>query len=200
MTRGIVSRKEMILQAATRLFAVRGFRDTSMVEISRVTGVASGTIFYHFKSKEALFLAILADVRETITTDFERYFDRQQFATGLKMIEGAVWFYLQLAGDREDLFLLLHRHYPYELAEVNPICKEHLEAIHICLTDIFETAIRKGQTDGSIAKMSARKTALIVYSLVDGIVRFNTYKLYQAGALYKELIAALHRMLKSQSG
>jgi len=190
----------MILQAATRLFAVRGFRDTSMVEISRVTGVASGTIFYHFKSKEALFLAILADVREAITTDFERYFDRQQFATGLKMIEGAVWFYLQLAGDREDLFLLLHRHYPYELAEVNPECNEHLEAIHICLTDIFETAIRKGQTDGSIAKMSARKTALIVYSLVDGIVRFNTYKLYQAGALYKELIAALHRMLKSQSG
>ena len=200
MARGIVSRKEMILQAATRLFAVRGFRDTSMVEISRVTGVASGTIFYHFKSKEALFLSILADVRETITTDFERYFDRQQFATGLKMIEGAVWFYLQLAGDREDLFLLLHRHYPYELAEVNPICKEHLETIHICLTDIFETAIRKGQTDGSIAKMSARKTALIVYSLVDGIVRFNTYKLYQAGALYNELIAAIHRMLKSQSG
>lgn len=195
-----MSRKEMILQAATRLFAVKGFRDTSMVEISRVTGVASGTIFYHFKSKESLFLDILADVRETITTDFERYFDRQQFPTGLEMIEGAVWFYLQMAGDREDLFLLLHRHYPYELAEVNPICKEHLEAIHICLTDIFETAIRKGRTDGSIAKMSARKTALIVYSLVDGIVRFNTYKLYQAGALYKELIAALHRMLKSQSG
>jgi AcrR family transcriptional regulator len=190
----------MILQAATRLFAVKGFRDTSMVEISRVTGVASGTIFYHFKSKEALFLAILADVRETITTDFERFFNRQRFATGLEMIEGAVWFYLQLAGDREDLFLLLHRHYPYELAEVNPVCKEHLEAIHICLTDIFETAIRNGQTDRSIAKMSARKTALIVYSLVDGIVRFNTYKLYHAGALYNELIAALHRMLRSQSG
>ncbi len=200
MTRSIVSRKEMILQAATRLFAVKGFRDTSMVEISRVTGVASGTIFYHFKSKEELFLAILADVRETITTDFERYFNQRRFTTGLEMIEGAVWFYLHLAGDREDLFLLLHRHYPYELAEVNPVCKEHLEAIHICLTDIFETAIRNGQTDGSIAKMSARKTALIVYSLVDGIVRFNTYKLYQAGALYNELITALQRMLKPQPG
>jgi AcrR family transcriptional regulator len=191
-----VSRKEMILQAAARLFAVKGFRDTSMVEISKVTGVASSTIFYHFKSKEALLLAILADVRETITTDFERYFDRQRSATGLEMIEGAVWFYLQLAGDRQDLFLLLHRHYPYDLAEVNPVCKEHLEAIHICLTDIFESAIRKGQTDGSIAKISTRKTALIVYSLVDGIVRFNTCKLYQAEALYNELIAALRRMLK----
>ncbi len=200
MARGIVSRKEMILQAATRLFAVKGFRDTSMVEISRVTGVASGTIFYHFKSKEELFLAILADVRETITTDFERYFNQRRFATGLEMIEGTVWFYLHLAGDREDLFLLLHRHYPYELAEVNPVCKEHLEAIHICLANIFETAIRNGQTDGSIAKMSARKTALIVYSLVDGIVRFNTYKLYQAGALYNELITALQRMLKPQPG
>lgn len=184
------------MQAATRFFAVKGFRDTSMVEISQTTGVASGTIFYHYKSKEALLLAILANVRETITTDFENYFRLQNYATGLEMIEGAVSYYLHLAGEREDLFLLLHRHYPYELAEVNSICREHLEAIHICLVNIFETAICNGQADGSIADIPARNAALIVYSMVDGIVRFNTYKLYQAGALYNDLVAALHRLLK----
>lgn len=190
------SRKELILQTATRFFAIKGFKDTSMVEISQSTGVASSTIFYHFKSKETLLLAILADVRETITTDFEHYFSRHRFASGLEMIEGAVKFYLHLAGDREDLFLLLHRHYPYELAEVNSICREHLEAIHSCLVNIFETAIRSGQADGSIAALPARNAAMIVYSMVDGIVRFNTYKLYQAGALYHDLIAALQRLLK----
>ena len=192
-----LSRKEMILKAATRYFAVKGFKDTSMAEVSQSTGVASGTIFYHFNSKEELFLAILADVRQTIATEFDHYVKEHQFANGLEMIKGAVRFYLQMAADREHFFLLLHRHYPYELAEINPICREHLEAIHIGLVNIFETAIQKGQQDGSIIAMPTRKAALIVYSMVDGIARFNTYNLYQAGALYTDLINALQRLLRN---
>jgi AcrR family transcriptional regulator len=187
----------MILEAATRFFAVKGFTDTSMAEVSQATGVASGTIFYHFNSKEELFLAILSDVRQTIATDFSHYFQQNHFKDGLEMIKGAVRFYLHLAAEREHLFLLLHRHFPYELAEINPVCREHLEAIHIGLVEIFETAIQKGQLDGSIVPMPARKAALIVYSMVDGIVRFNTYNLYQAGALYNDLMNVLQRLLRN---
>ena len=190
-----MSRKELILQTATQLFARKGFRDTVMTELSAATGVAGSTIFYHYKTKEDLFLSILAGVRELVISDFEGYFNQRKFDTGLEMVEGAVWFYLHLAGAREELFLLLHRHYPYELAEVNPVCREHLEAIHNCFVNIFENAIRKGQTDGSIVDLPAAKTSLILYSMVDGMVRFNTYKLYQAGSLYNELVAALRRML-----
>mgnify|MGYP001820408586 FL=1 len=190
-----MSRKELILQTATQLFARKGFRDTVMTELSAATGVAGSTIFYHYKTKEDLFLSILAGVRELVISDFEGYFNQRKFDTGLEMVEGAVWFYLHLAGAREELFLLLHRHYPYELAEVNPVCREHLEAIHNCFVNIFENAIRKGQTDGSIVDLPAAKTSLILYSMVDGMVRFNTYKLYQAGSLYNELVSALRRML-----
>ena len=190
-----MSRKELILQTATQLFARKGFRDTVMAELSAATGVAGSTIFYHYKTKEDLFLSILAGVRELVISDFEGYFNQRKFDTGLEMVEGAVWFYLHLAGSREELFLLLHRHYPYELAEVNPVCREHLEAIHNCFVNIFENAIRKGQTDGSIVDLPAAKTSLILYAMVDGMVRFNTYKLYQAGSLYNELVSALRRML-----
>ena len=190
-----MSRKELILQTATQLFARKGFRDTVMTELSAATGVAGSTIFYHYKTKEDLFLSILAGVRKLVISDFEGYFNQRKFDTGLEMVEGAVWFYLHLAGAREELFLLLHRHYPYELAEVNPVCREHLEAIHNCFVNIFENAIRKGQTDGSIVDLPAAKTSLILYSMVDGMVRFNTYKLYQAGSLYNELVSALRRML-----
>jgi hypothetical protein len=31
------------------------------------------------------------------------------------------------------------------------------------------------------------------------VVRFNTYNLYEAGALYDELLASCHRMLKANS-
>jgi hypothetical protein len=32
--------------------------------------------------------------------------------------------------------------------------------------------------------------------MIDGVVRFNTYNLYEAGSLYDELLAACRRMLK----
>jgi len=43
----------------------------------------------------------------------------------------------------------------------------------------------------------ARKTALIIFTMVDGLVRFNTYSLYDAGALYKDLIEACRRILQN---
>jgi hypothetical protein len=42
--------------------------------------------------------------------------------------------------------------------------------------------------------------ALILFSLVDGLVRFKTYNLYDPGGLYHELIAACRRMLGNQQG
>ena len=112
------------------------------------------------------------------------------------MLEGVVSFYLSLAGSMDDRFLLLHRHEAYELARMNPDCKEHLEAIYECLIDVYERAITRGHEDGSMdgEGMPARKTAMIMFSMVDGLVRLNTYELYDAGSLYDELIEVCRRI------
>ena len=68
-----MSKKESILQAATWLFAKKGFKDASMAELSKMTGVAEGTIFYHFKNKETLFLTVLETVKSKIINEFEGY-------------------------------------------------------------------------------------------------------------------------------
>lgn len=194
-----MTRKEIILQAATALFSEKGFKDASMAELCKMTGVAEGTIFYHFKSKEELFVAILENLRKSITDEFEKYTEQRSFETGLDMMEGAVSFYLFLAGMMEERFLLLHRHDSYQIAEANAACRSHLEAIYNCFLDIFERAILRGQDDGSIRKVPARKAALIVFSTVDGLVRLNTYKLYDAGALYGEVIDLCRRMLREEA-
>jgi AcrR family transcriptional regulator len=191
-----MTRKMAIIQAAARLFSEKGFKETSISELSQLTGVAEGTIFYHFKSKEGLFLSILEEVKEDLIKSFEQHFQETAFENGLDMVEGAISYYLYLVGMKEERFHLLHHRYPYELAEVNPTCRGHLEEIFNCLVDIFERAILRGQQDGSIGEMSARKMAMILFSLVDGLVRFKTYNLYDAGALYGEMIAACRRMLK----
>jgi len=192
-----MNKKSIILESATTLFSEKGFRETSMAELSKITGAAEGTIFYHFKNKEELFVSILEELKKSIVQEFEDYFRGSEFKTGLEMVEGAVSFYLLLSTKMEDRFLLLHRHDPYELAQSNSVCRRHLEDIYNCFVNIFEKAILRGQEDGSVVRTPARKTALIIFTMVDGLVRFNTYSLYDAGALYKDLIEACRRILQT---
>ncbi|WP_243545919.1 TetR/AcrR family transcriptional regulator [Pseudodesulfovibrio tunisiensis] len=193
-----MKKKDAILKVATVLFANKGFVDTSVHELSRLTGAAEGTIFYHFGNKEGLLLTILEHVREDIVAQFEEFLRERSFESGMKMVEEEVAFYLYLAGLKEDQFLLLHRHFPYKFAETGPEFRENLEAIYNCLADYFEKAIRTGQEDGSIGKdVHPRKSALILFTMVDGLVRFKNYNLYDAGALFNELIASCRRMLQA---
>jgi AcrR family transcriptional regulator len=193
-----MSRKEAILRTATRLFSEKGFKDTSMADLAKMTGTAQGTIFYHFHSKEELFISVLEEIKKSIIEKLDGYLRGGDFKAGLDMVEGSVSFYLYLAGAMEERFLLLHRHDAYELAEVNTVFRQNLESIYNSILDIFEKAVLLGQKDGSIGDMPARKTALIIFSMVDGLVRFNTYKLYDAGALYNELIASCRRILQNK--
>ncbi|MDO4331005.1 MAG: TetR/AcrR family transcriptional regulator [Lachnospiraceae bacterium] len=47
-------RKEEILDAAEKLFGVKGFDNTSTGDILDAVGIARGTLYYHFKSKEEI--------------------------------------------------------------------------------------------------------------------------------------------------
>jgi len=193
---GVLSRKEQILHDATRLFADKGFRETSMTTLSRMSGVAGGTIFYHFKTKEELFYAVLDSVKESIRREFDGFLRDKQFASGLAMLEAAVSYYLYAASTQEEHFLLLHRDDVYELAKTNPVCREHIKDICNCLVDVFERAILLGQADGSIRPLPPRHTALIIYATVDGLARFKTFQLYHVGALYNELMDSCRRILQ----
>lgn len=52
-------RKNEILDAAAALFAQKGFDHTSTSEIMEAVGIAKGTLYHHFKSKEAIMDAII---------------------------------------------------------------------------------------------------------------------------------------------
>ena len=61
--------------------------------------------------------------------------------------------------------------------------------------DIFERAIRLGKKDGSIKAVPAQKMAMIIFGMVDSVLRFNAYGLYNAGTLFNELILACRQIL-----
>ena len=194
-----VSKRSAILCAATTAFATRGFRETSTTELAQMTGVAEGTIFYHFGNKEKLFLAVLDHVRREFQREFSVYLETARPLSGLAMLEEAAGFYLRLAAEKEELFLLLHRSDAYELARENEQCRKELEAIFDCLVGVFEGALVKGQEDGSIEPMATRTMALLVFTMVDGLVRLRDCSLYEAGAVFPELMNACRKLVARKS-
>jgi len=191
----IVSKRTAILNAATRSFATRGFRETSTTELAQMTGSAEGTVFYHFESKEKLFLAVLDHVRQEVERDFVEYLERASVDSGLMMVDEAARFYLELAAEKEELFMLLHRSDAFELARVNGHCRDQLEAIFDCFVGVFERALLKGQQDGSIEAFSARNMALLIFTMVDGLVRLRNTSLYDPGAIYPDLLEACRKLV-----
>jgi TetR/AcrR family transcriptional regulator, cholesterol catabolism regulator len=51
--------RDRLFSAAAELIGERGFHGTTVDDIVERAGVAKGTVYYHFKSKEALFDALL---------------------------------------------------------------------------------------------------------------------------------------------
>jgi AcrR family transcriptional regulator len=80
------ARREQIVEAATRVFAEKGFRRATTREVARAAGVSEGTIYNYFEDKDALLLAILdklneterraADFEEGMATDFRGFLEQ----------------------------------------------------------------------------------------------------------------------------
>ena len=57
--RPTAQRREEILDAAHTLFTTKGFQPTTMEDILKVVGIAKGTLYYHFPSKEQILRALV---------------------------------------------------------------------------------------------------------------------------------------------
>lgn len=68
-------KEQKIMDAALILFVERGFHGTSTAEIAKTAGVATGTLFHYFKTKEELINRLYLYTKESmymeITTHFE---------------------------------------------------------------------------------------------------------------------------------
>jgi AcrR family transcriptional regulator len=61
------SRRHLIVDAAIRVFARKGFGEASIQEIADEAGMVATAVYYHFAGKEELFEAALATVTEAST-------------------------------------------------------------------------------------------------------------------------------------
>ena len=54
------TRREQLLAEAARLFGAKGYQHTSMRDIASAFGILPGSLYHHFASKDALFIAVYA--------------------------------------------------------------------------------------------------------------------------------------------
>ncbi|GBD20104.1 HTH-type transcriptional repressor Bm3R1 [bacterium HR28] len=70
MSRTRTRTEERVLQAAKRLFLRFGFDKTTMDDVAREAGVAKGTLYRYWPSKEALFESLLFRELRAVNEDF----------------------------------------------------------------------------------------------------------------------------------
>ncbi|WP_456401631.1 TetR/AcrR family transcriptional regulator [Persephonella sp.] len=63
--------RDKLINSAVKIFSERGYFNTKVSDIVKDAGVAQGTFYLYFKSKEELFLSIV----EKIVSDLERILD-----------------------------------------------------------------------------------------------------------------------------
>jgi AcrR family transcriptional regulator len=68
----IAARRKQILEAATQVFAEKGFHRATIKDIARVAGIADGTIYTYFASKTDVLLGILNRLNES--TERQQHF------------------------------------------------------------------------------------------------------------------------------
>ncbi|HJZ86040.1 MAG TPA: TetR/AcrR family transcriptional regulator [Polyangia bacterium] len=79
-TSGGGDKRERILEAAIRVFAGKGFFNSKVSEIAREAGVADGTIYLYFKSKDDLLISLFEDRMERINQALRERLPREPSA------------------------------------------------------------------------------------------------------------------------
>src|SRR3984957_16208709 len=99
------AKRQRILDAALKLFAHEPYQAVTMDRVAEAAGVAKGTLYLYFPSKDALYLGILSDGLETVSKRYQATNDtRQDVGARLRR---AIEITIQFYDERRDLLRLI---------------------------------------------------------------------------------------------
>lgn len=160
-----------ILDAAERVFSVRGVARTSLADVAKAAGVTRGAIYWHFRDKAELFSAMLARV----TLPLEASVRVADTPGGAEPLAGARNCMLgALTRTAEDpqaqrVFEIVCHKCEY-VDEMAIVAERYVEMREGCLEKI-EASIRAAARAGQLAgPVDARLAAVALHAMVDGLI------------------------------
>ena len=155
-------KRERILAAAERVFARRGFFASRVSEIAKDAGVADGTIYLYFKSKDDLLISLfenrMKQVNETLRAAIA---DERRPREQLRALIEA---YLQLVHDEPSAAEVL----TIELRQSNKFMKEYENAEFADFLRMLGGVIAKGQEAGDFDdRVPPHIAARMIFGVLD---------------------------------
>ncbi|MDK1475579.1 TetR/AcrR family transcriptional regulator [Streptomyces sp. 549] len=187
--------RQKLYEAAVTLIAEQGFSSTTVEQIAERAGVAKGTVYYNFASKNELFEELLRHGVELLTAQLRQAGAATAAAGGSRvdeldaMIRAGLLFI-----DRYPAFTQL---YVAELWRTNRTWQSTLLVVREQAVSVVEGALRAGVDEGELSpEIDVKLTAAALVGMV--LVAALDWQSFQPDRSLDEVHAALSLLLQGR--
>ncbi|MET4132815.1 AcrR family transcriptional regulator [Porphyrobacter sp. MBR-155] len=138
-----------LLDAAAEEFGEKGFHEASVSSITRRAGVALGSFYTYFDSKDALFRALVADMSEKVRTSARSALSDDMGA--LEIERAALAAFLRFAAEHKEIYRIID-----EAEFVDPASyRQHYETIADRIADRLRAGTASGELREGLGELEA---------------------------------------------
>jgi TetR/AcrR family fatty acid metabolism transcriptional regulator len=154
-------KRERILAAAERIFARHGFFSARVSEIAKEAGVADGTIYLYFKSKDDLLISLFESRMKQVNTELRAAIaDRPP----IEQLRAFIHTYLQLVSDEPAAAEVL----TIELRQSSKFMKEYENPEFVDFLRLLGGIIAEGQARGELdCAIPSHIAARMIFGILD---------------------------------
>jgi TetR/AcrR family transcriptional regulator, fatty acid metabolism regulator protein len=146
-------KRQRILDAAVRVFSKKGFFASRVSDVASAAGIADGTVYLYFKSKDDILVSLFDDVMsEHITAAREEV---RQAGDAPAQLRAIADHHLRLLGSKPELAVV----FQVELRQSTKFMELFTASWLTGYFDLVENAIEAGQREGTIRSDLPRKLA-----------------------------------------
>lgn len=157
-------RREEIVNAASRVFARRGFRGARMDDIVRESGLSKGLLYWYFKSKDAVIGEVLKRMLQPLVRETQRLAGGGGTAEDrLRSLGAAAVKEFHQMGKIVPITFEL-----YALAFRNKVFRKVFTGFFVDYVDAVAEVVKQGVAAGEFQPTDARAAAMTMGSIVEG--------------------------------
>ena len=158
-------RRTEILDQSEKIFAAKGFYNTTVAEIAAASGFAIGTLYQFFAGKEQLYTAMIT---EKLTMMYEGIREAVEKEAGIfRKIELLVVSNFQFVEKNADFCSIFVRGDHLSLSEGSVALRERMMCDYADHVSFIEEVIREGIRTGYLKKMDPRMMAAALLGIIN---------------------------------